>query len=117
TESYPVSGPQSVPLQGPQNQAPSLNIIGSSQTGQFGGFSRGSLRRTSRSNSLSNSSAKGLLALRRPDAQRFFGTLAGRHTDELQSAVNDRSRRGPDRVPLRQLLPVRAKDVHLPIAA
>src|SRR2546427_5439455 len=54
---YPVSGPQSVPLQGPQNQAPSLNIIGSSQTGQFGGFSRGRARKASRSSSLSDSSA------------------------------------------------------------
>src|SRR2546428_4447017 len=57
TESYPVSGPQSVPLQGPQNHAPSLNIIGSSQVGQVGGFFPGQPLRTSRSSSLSNLSA------------------------------------------------------------
>src|SRR5438552_8109985 len=134
---YPVSGPQSVPLQGPQNQAPSLNIIGSSQTGQFGGFSRGKARRASRSRSLSNSSAISCCVVilsdseeSRPftslrvtgvsaflsDAQRFFGTLAGGHTDEFQFSVDDRGRRGPDRVPIHQFLSVRAEDVHLPIA-
>src|SRR5207249_3931155 len=104
------------PLQGPQNQAPSLNIIGSSQTGQFGGISRGRPRRTSRSRSLSNSSAKGFLSLRRPHAQRFFGALAGGHTDEFQFSVDDRGRRGPDRVAIHQFLSVRAEDVHFPIA-
>src|SRR5437870_9325760 len=137
SESYAVSGPQSVPLQGPQNQAPSLNIIGSSQTGQFGGFSRGKARRASRSRSLSNSSAISCCVVilsdseeSRPftslrvtgvsaflsDAQRFFGTLAGGHTDEFQFSVDDRGRRGPDRVPIHQFLSVRAEDVHLPIA-
>src|SRR5713101_2232900 len=117
TKSYPVSGPQSVPLQGPQNQSPSLNIIGSSQTGQFGGFVLGLAPRISRSRSLSNSSANVLvLFVRRPDTQRFFGALARRHADELQFAINDRGRRGADRVPVRQLLAVRAEDIDLPVA-
>src|SRR5947208_134558 len=114
---YPVSGPQSVPLQGPQNQAPSLKSIGSSQTGQFGGFSRGRARRASRSSSFSDSSAtKAPLAIRRPDAQRFFRALAGRHADEFQFSVDDRGGRGADRVAIDEFLSVRAEDVHLSIA-
>ena len=57
--------------------------------------------RISRSRSLSNSSATRLLFVRRSDAQRFFGALARRHADELQFAVDDRSRGGPNRVPIR----------------
>src|SRR2546422_2270979 len=115
----------------------SLNIIGSSQMGQFGGFSRGRPRRTSRSSSLSNSSAisrcivilsdseesRPFTSLRvtgvsafLPDAQGLFRALARGHADEFQFAVNDRGRRGTDRVPVHQFLSVRAEDVHLPIA-
>src|SRR3989442_13011265 len=104
--------------------------------GQFGGFSRGRPRRTSRSSSLSNSSAisrcnvslsdgqeswpfnslrvTGVSAFL-PDAQRFFRALAGGHADEFQFAVDDRGRRGTDRVPVREFLSVRAEDVHFPV--
>src|SRR6266498_1732614 len=101
---YPVSGPQSVPLHGPQNQSPSLNIIGSSQTGQFGTFSRGIARSTSRSRSLSYSSAIALPVLLDPNPQRLFGAFPGRHTDEFQFSIDNGRRRGADRMPVGKLL-------------
>ena len=48
--------------------------------------------------------------------QGFFGALAAGHADERQLAVYNGGRHGADGVAVGQLLPVRRRDIHFPVA-
>src|SRR5437899_1933301 len=50
------------------------------------------------------------------EPERRFGAFPCRDADKLQLAVNDRRRRGTNRVPFGQLLAVGTQNVHFPVA-